>query len=273
MNLLLHGVTGKTDEELPITCADSLQAPSLIKANVVITNPPFGVKGSVTYSAEERPNPKNTDALTIVRSDFWVETANKQLNFLQHIYGLLKPGGRAAVVVPDNVLFEGGAAAAIRRRLLEFLDVHTLLRLPAGLFYAQGVKANVLFFDRPIPSLASNAVSRHLWVYDLRSDNRFSLKTRPIRAEDLAEFVKLYRSGRLSERQHEETKNGAIPRWRAFATKDILSTEQCSLDLLRETEVVASRKSGLVRLDEISQLVADDLTRALAQIALVRAKR
>ena len=160
---------------------------------MVLTNPPFGTKGSVTYAQEHR-GPRNDDTLTIVRSDFWVQTANKQLNFLQHIFALLKPGGRAAVVVPDNVLFETGAATAVRRRLLYLCRVHALLRLPSGLFYAQGVKSNVIFFDKPRIS-GVNCPAERIWVYELRSDKRFSLKTKPLQREDLQEFVTLFRAG------------------------------------------------------------------------------
>ena len=196
MNLLLHGVAGQTGDELPITCADSLKEPPENLVEVVLTNPPFGVKGSVTY-ADRRAGPI-VDELTIVRPDFWVQTANKQLNFLQHVVSLLKPGGRAAVVIPDNVLFEAGPAAAIRRRLIERYDVHTLLRLPTGLFYALGVKANVLFFDnRPASASRQHAV----WVYDLRSENRFSLKTKPLRPDDLVEFVELFWTNDRAKRQ------------------------------------------------------------------------
>ena len=126
MNLLLHGVGTDTDKPLPISCNDSLRSvPEPV--DVVLTNPPFGVRGSVTYSAEE--SKLIGDGLKVIRPDFWVETANKQLNFLQHVCSMLKPGARAAIVVPDNVLFESGAAAVIRGKLLSRFDVHTLLRL------------------------------------------------------------------------------------------------------------------------------------------------
>ena len=124
----------------------------------------------------------------IVRDDFWTTTSNKQLNFVQHVKTLLKINGRAAVVVPDNVLFEGGAGETVRRKLLQECDVHTLLRLPTGIFYAQGVKANVLFFDRkPRPR---RPWTRKLWVYDLRTNKHFTLEAEPApRHEHLEEFV------------------------------------------------------------------------------------
>jgi type I restriction enzyme M protein len=262
MNLLLHGVAGRSDDELPIECADSLRTPPRFKADVVLANPPFGTKGSVTYSGQGRRSQKAVDELTIVRPDFWVETANKQLNFLQHIGSLLRPGGRAGVVVPDNVLFESGAASVIRRRLLETCEVHTLLRLPPGLFYAQGVKANVLFFDR----LSTPAKKKGcLWVYDLRAESRFTLRTRPLRREDLQGFVALYRPGSRNKRT---AKAGLEARWRRFPIDEIVASRDCSFDLSSAIRPAASH-GGLSRLDELSQLLSADLERALANIAEV----
>lgn len=249
MNLLLHGVGGKADDELPIACEDSLKAPPRQQVDVVLTNPPFGIKGSVTYA--QGKSSRAEDSLTIVRPDFWVQTANKQLNFLQHIVALLRPGGRAAVVVPDNVLFETGAAASIRRRLVETCRLHTILRLPPGLFYAAGVKSNVIFFDKPVR--ASDGLAADVWVYDLRSDKRFSLRTKPLHAEDLREFVTLYKS---ADRESGE-------RHRSFATSQILASPDCRLDLSWSPAGGLQRAPGLARLDELSGLVADDLRKAL----------
>ncbi|NTH43962.1 N-6 DNA methylase [Agrobacterium rhizogenes] len=253
MNLLLHGVAGNADDELPIACEDSLKAPPARQVDVVLTNPPFGVKGSVTYAQGKSPRPE--DSLTIVRPDFWVQSANKQLNFLQHIVALLKPGGRAAVVVPDNVLFEGGAAASVRRRLVETCHVHAILRLPPGLFYAAGVKSNVIFFDKPKKSGVGTA--QRLWVYDLRSDKRFSLRTKPLQNEDLREFVTLY-----SDPAREDGE-----RHRSFDVAEVLSNPDCRLDLSWSDPATRLRAPGLARLDELSKLVADDLQRALALIS------
>lgn len=263
MNLLLHGVGGNEDSELPIACSDSLREPPKFQADVVLTNPPFGIKGSVTYTQDRKG--RNEDSLTIVRPDFLVQTANKQLNFLQHIVAQLKPTGRAAVVVPDNVLFEGGVAINIRRRLLESCRLHTLLRLPAGLFYAQGVKANVLFFDRRRPK-ERPLPSEYLWIYELRTTKRYSLKTKPLQREDLDEFVSLYRSDAVRDGTNSElTSDGSSSR--SYRVTDILQTKDCLLDMAWSSESREKRQPGLARLDEFSRLVAEDLQRALSLIA------
>ncbi len=177
MNLLLHGI-GKPDGPSRIEVKDSLTADPGVRYSVVLTNPPFGRKSSVTMvGADGR---ESREELEIVRTDFWTTTSNKQLNFVQHIATILDINGRAAVVLPDNVLFEGGAGETIRRRLLREFDVHTLLRLPTGIFYAQGVKANVLFFDKK-QAMPGRPWTERLWVYDLRTNQHFTLKQNPLR--------------------------------------------------------------------------------------------
>jgi len=146
MNLFLHGIGSDEGSKSPIRVADSLSSSPGEYYDMVLTNPPFGRKSSVTFVNEKGREERETSV--IVRDDFWTSTSNKQLNFVQHVKSLLTINGRAAIVVPDNVLFEGGAGEIIRRKLLQECDVHTLLRLPTGIFYAQGVKANVLYFDR-----------------------------------------------------------------------------------------------------------------------------
>jgi type I restriction enzyme M protein len=217
----------------------------------------------VTY-AQDQKGVRGDDSLTVVRADFWVQTANKQLNFLQHVVSQLKAGGRAAVVVPDNVLYEGGAGATIRRRLLEACNLHTLLRLPAGLFYAQGVKANVLFFDRRLPQEKPKR-SEHLWIYEMRATKRYSLKTKPLQREELDEFVKLYKSGKSrSDAAGKLTAQGSSSR--SYRIQEILATEDCLWDMAGVEDHNEKRQPGLARLDELSRLVADDLQRALALI-------
>ena len=169
MNLYLHGIGG---DESPIEVGDSLIADPNVRFDMVLTNPPFGKKSSVTIANGEGKTDKKS--LIYERSDFWTTTSNKQLNFLQHVRTLLQIPGRAAIVVPDNVLFEGGAGETIRREILKVCDVHTLLRLPTGIFYAQGVKANVLFFDKEEAS--ETPWTEELWIYDLRTNKHFTLK-------------------------------------------------------------------------------------------------
>lgn len=177
MNLLLHGIGGDSGDsvtslnELPVVTKDAL-AGKHGEYDIVLANPPFGKKSSVTIVNEAGEQSK--ESLIINRDDFWASTSNKQLNFLQHIFTILKQHGRAAVVLPDNVLFEGGAGETIRRALLKQADVHTLLRLPTGIFYAQGVKANVLFFDRK--PAQEKPWTEKLWIYDLRTNKHFTLK-------------------------------------------------------------------------------------------------
>ena len=181
MNLLLHGIGGESDERAAGRRRRTRCAGKHGEYDMVLTNPPFGKKSSVTI-VNERRRDSERESLVINRDDFWATTSNKQLNFLQHIFTILKQHGRAAVVVPDNVLFEGGAGETIRRELLKQADVHTLLRLPTGIFYAQGVKANVLFFDRK-PAAGKTPWTEKLWIYDLRTNQHFTLKENPLKRE------------------------------------------------------------------------------------------
>ena len=192
MNLVLHGIGAG-----PGQAVDAAHVPVMVKDalagkhgeyEMVLTNPPFGKKSSVTIVNEAGDEEKQS--LVVHRDDFWASTSNKQLNFLQHVFTILKQHGRAAIVVPDNVLFEGGAGETVRRELLKQADVHTLLRLPTGIFYAQGVKANVLFFDRK--PAAEKPWTEKLWIYDLRTNKHFTLKENPLKRSDLDDFVACY---------------------------------------------------------------------------------
>ncbi len=217
MNLYLHGIGG---EESPIEVGDSLITKPNEHYDLVLTNPPFGKKSSITIvndedKAEREPRSYNRD-------DFWATTSNKQLNFLQHVRNLLKINGRATIVVPDNVLFEGGAGETVRRKLLQDCDVHTLLRLPTGVFYAQGVKANVLFFDRRPAS--ENPWTEKLWIYDLRTNQHFTLKTNPLKLENLRDFIKCYNPDNRHDRKETE-------RFRAFSYEDLMKRDKASLDI------------------------------------------
>ena len=192
MNMILHGM-GRADGPSPIDVKDSLTADPGKRWSVVLANPPFGTKSSVKMIGEDGKLSK--DNLEIVRDDFWVTTSNKQLNFIQHIKTILDINGRAAVVLPDNVLFEGGVGETLRRRLLKEFDVHTMLRLPTGIFYAGGVKANVLFFDKKPANEDGAAWTEKLWVYDFRTNQHFTLKRNPLLRSHLGEFVESYKPG------------------------------------------------------------------------------
>jgi type I restriction enzyme M protein len=227
MNLFLHGIGGTSpDATPPIAVRDALLAEPPEKVDLVLANPPFGRKSSITISGED--GAASREAATVPRPDFWATTANKQLNFVQHIRSMLKINGRAAVVVPDNVLFEGGAGKTVRRRLLEDCDLHTLLRLPTGVFYAQGVKANVIFFERRAAS--SEPATSELWVYDFRTNQHFTLKTKQMKREDLEPFVQAYRPGQpLSAR--EESVN--FKRW---TYEELAERDGFNLDIWAEVK-------------------------------------
>ena len=196
-----------------------------------MANPPFGRKSSLTFTNEN--DEEESEDLVYNRSDFWTTTSNKQLNFVQHIYSILKTTGRAAVVVPDNVLFEDGAGDTVRKNLLEKVNLHTILRLPTGIFYKPGVKANVIFFDNKLPS--NDWQTQELWVYDFRSNTHFTLKQNPMTERDLEDFVACYNADNLAERvptYSEENPNG---RWRRYSLQEIKDNHY-KLDLKWMTE-------------------------------------
>jgi type I restriction enzyme M protein len=209
----------------------------------------------------------STEKDLIERDDFWATTSNKQLNFVQHVKTLLKPHGRCAIVVPDNVLFEGGAGETIRRKLLHECDVHTLLRLPTGLFYAQGVKANVLFFDRK--PAAETPWTKRLWIYDLRTNKHFTLKTNPLRREDLDEFVACYHPDNRHDRKPTWSPESPDGRFRVYDYAELVSRDKASLDIfwLKDESLVDSE--NLPPPDVIAQEIVQDLEAALDQFRLI----
>ncbi len=265
MNMLLHGI-GSQDFE-PIVVSDSLAADPGDRFDLVLTNPPFGKKSSTTIVGEEGKVSKERDS--VERGDFWTTTSNKQLNFVQHVKTLLKQNGRAAVVVPDNVLFEGGAGETIRRKLLHECDVHTLLRLPTGLFYAQGVKANVLFFDKKPAS--ETPWTRKLWIYDLRTNRHFTLKTDPLKREDLDEFVRCYHPANRHERKATWSAETPDGRWRAYDYDELVSRDKASLDIFWLKDDSLSDTDNLPEPGVIAQEIVDDLEAALEQFRLIAA--
>ncbi|MEX2163169.1 MAG: class I SAM-dependent DNA methyltransferase [Sulfuricaulis sp.] len=259
MNMLLHGI-GSQDFE-PIEPKDSLAADPGDRFDIVLTNPPFGKKSSTTIVGEEGKVSKERDI--VERGDFWTTTSNKQLNFVQHVKTLLKQNGRAAVVVPDNVLFEGGAGETIRRKLLHECDVHTLLRLPTGLFYAQGVKANVLFFDKKPAS--ETPWTKKLWIYDLRTNIHFTLKTDPLKREDLDEFVKCYNPENRHQRKATWSDKKPGGRFRAYTYDEIASRDKVSLDIFWLRDETLSDSDNLPNPDVLAQEIVEDLEAALEQ--------
>lgn len=220
MNMYLHNM-GTLDGAVPVELKDALVSSPSTLVKIVATNPPFGKKTAQTVINEEGEESKEKQIYN--RQDFWCVTSNKQLNFVQHIRTLLRTDGRAAVVLPDNVLFEKGAGETIRKKLMETMDLHTILRLPTGIFYAQGVRANVLFFDaRP----ASKTVqTKEVWVYDYRTNVHHTLKTNPMREEDLADFVKCYNPENCHKRQETWSESNPDGRWRKFTYDEIVKRE------------------------------------------------
>jgi type I restriction enzyme M protein len=225
---------------------------------MVLTNPPFGRKSS--YKVITAEGDTEREDMSYLREDFWATTSNKQLNFLQHVRSLLTINGRAAIVVPDNVLFEGGAGETVRRQLLAQCDVHTLLRLPTGIFYAGGVKANVLFFDRKPPS--EMPWTQKLWIYDLRTNQSFTLKTRKLTRLDLADFVSCYHPDDRHDRTEAE-------RFRPFSYEELLARDKASLDILWLRDESLEDTDNLPAPELIAAAIVEDLQAALDQFAAV----
>ena len=266
MNLMLHGIGGEDD--LPIMVDDSLGSDPGDRFDLVLTNPPFGKKSSTTIVSAGGKVSKEKDV--IERDDFWATTSNKQLNFVQHVKTLLKQNGRAAVVVPDNVLFEGGAGETVRRKLLHECDVHTLLRLPTGLFYAQGVKANVIFFDRKPAS--ETPWTKKLWIYDLRTNMHFTLKTAPLKREDLNEFVECYKAGKRGKRKATWSEEGRPDgRWREFEYDELVARDKASLDIFWLRDESLEDSDNLPDPEIIAAEIVEDLKAALVQFREIAA--
>lgn len=260
MNLMLHGI-GNNGDKLPLTVTDSLAADSGDRFEIVLTNPPFGKKSSTTIIGEDGKVTKEKD--TVEREDFWATTSNKQLNFVQHVKTLLKQHGRCGIVVPDNVLFEGGAGETVRRKLLHECDVHTLLRLPTGLFYAQGVKANVLFFDKKPAS--ETPWTKKLWIYDLRTNMHFTLKTSPLKRADLDEFVQCYNPANRQDRNPTWAEDNQDGRWRSYDYDEIINRDKASLDIFWLKDEALEDSDNLPAPGVIAAEIVEDLQAALEQ--------
>ena len=271
MNMFLHNI-GEIDGEAPVKSADSLMADDGTRVDYVLANPPFGKKSSMTITNEQGEAEKQE--MSYNRQDFWETTSNKQLNFLQHIKTMLKVTGEAAVVLPDNVLFEGGAGEEIRRQLMKTTELHTILRLPTGIFYAQGVKANVLFFNNKPAS--KDPWTNEVWFYDYRTNIHHTPKKNPMTRAHLDEFVELYKPDNRAKRQatwSEETPEG---RWRSYSYDEIMARDKTSLDIfwLKDQsltdldnlpdpdvlagEIIENIESGLNSFREIMETMAAD---------------
>jgi type I restriction enzyme M protein len=259
MNMLLHGI-GRPNGPSLIEVGDALAKPPSRFPSMVLANPPFGRKSSITVVGED--GRASRDDIEYNRQDFWVTTKNKQLNFLQHIASMLGIPGRAAVVLPDNVLFEGGAGETIRRRLLKQFDVHTMLRLPTGIFYAGGVKANVLFFDKK-PARPDEPWTSKLWVYDFRTGQRFTLKQNRMTREHLEDFVQCYRPGEPRENRVE------TERFRAFTYDELVARDKANLDITWLKDPSLEDADSLLPPEVIAREIVEDLTAALAEFTAI----
>jgi type I restriction enzyme M protein len=258
MNLYLHNI-GDIYGEIPIELGDSLLIDSGQRYDYVLTNPPFGKKSSITFTNEE--GEQKEEDLTYNRQDFWVTSSNKQLNFVQHINTILKPTGVAAVVVPDNVLFEGGAGEIVRRKLLETTDLHTILRLPTGIFYKPGVKANVIFFDKRPAS--PDIQTKEVWIYDFRTNIHFTLKQHPLTDTDLDDFIKCYNPSNRYQRTETFSEINPEGRWRKFSVKEILDRDKTSLDIFWIKDKSLSDLDNLPSSNELAQDIVENLQSAL----------
>lgn len=243
MNLYLHGIGTNRS---PIVCDDSLEKTPSHMVDVILANPPFGTRPA--------------GSVEINRPDFYVETKNNQLNFLQHIMVMLKANGRAAVVLPDNVLFEGNAGEVIRKKLLSDFNLHTILRLPTGIFYAQGVKANVLFFQKGSPT-------KEIWFYDYRTGIKHTLATNPLQRHHLDDFVKCYNAENLAGRVETfDTETNPNGRWRKFSIDEILKRDKTSLDITWIKLDSDDEDLTLAQLMDIIKTESDTISDAVSQL-------
>jgi type I restriction enzyme M protein len=263
MNLFLHNI-GDINSDNNISPADALIAPSPERYDYVLANPPFGKKSSQTFTNEEGEQEK--EDLTYNRQDFWATTSNKQLNFVQHIRSMLKPTGMAAVVIPDNVLFEGGAGETVRKKLLETTDVHTILRLPTGIFYANGVKANVVFFDNKPSSKVP--WTKEVWFYDYRTNIHHTLKKNPLKLSDLQDFITCYNASNRHKRKETwsadpSTSSGPEGRWRKFTYEEIIVRDKTSLDITWLKDKSLADLDNLPDPDALAEEIVENLESAL----------
>ena len=267
MNLYLHNI-GDIYGTIPVTLGDALLTDSGVRVDYVLTNPPFGKKSSITFTNEE--GEQEDEDLVYNRQDFWTTTSNKQLNFVQHINTILKATGKAAVVVPDNVLFEGGAGEIVRKKLLQTCDLHTILRLPTGIFYKPGVKANVIFYDkRPA---GAEMQTKEVWIYDFRTNIHFTLKKNPMTDSDLDDFVSCYQPENRSNRTETWSEENPEGRWRRFSVEDILARDKTSLDIFWIKDKSLADLDHLPEPDVLADSIIENLQSALESFEELKAQ-
>ena len=259
MNLYLHNIGDIYGTTIPVTLGDALLTDPGYRVDYVLTNPPFGKKSSITMTNEE--GKEEEEDLVYSREDFWVTTSNKQLNFIQHINTILKATGRAAVVLPDNVLFEAGAGEVIRKKLLQTTELHTILRLPTGIFYKSGVKANVLFFDKRPAS--PQMQTKDIWIYDFRTNVHFTLKQHPMTDADLEDFILCYHPENRHERTETWSPENPDGRWRRFSAEEILKRDKTSLDIFWIKDKSLADLDNLPDPDELASDIIENLQNAL----------
>ena len=260
MNMFLHNI-GEIDGDSMISPNDALVADDGKRFDYVLANPPFGKKSAMSFTNDDGEQAR--DDLTYNRQDFWATTSNKQLNFVMHIRNMLKTTGMAAVVVPDNVLFEGGAGETVRKKLLETTDLHTILRLPTGIFYANGVKANVLFFDNHAAS--KDIWTKEVWYYDYRTNVHHTLKKKPLRFEDLTDFVTCYNPlNRHVRNELWNEQSNPEGRWRKFTYKQIIARDKTSLDIFWLKDKSLADLDNLPEPDELALDIIENLEAGLA---------
>ncbi|MBT3304409.1 N-6 DNA methylase [Candidatus Woesearchaeota archaeon] len=260
MNIYLHGLAS---DESPIDAgSDALKENPGPIFDMVLTNPPFGKKSSEKFVTDE--GEAKTKDLNVLRDDFWVTSSNKQINFLQHIRSILKIKGVAAVVLPDNVLFEGGGSETVRKKIMETCDLHTILRLPTGIFYKPGVKANVLFFEKK--GASPDAQTKEIWFYDLRTNMHFTPKENPFKYNDLKEFIECYNPDNRHERKELYSKESPDARWRKYTYEEILKRDKTNLDLFWIKDKSLDDLDNLPEPNIIAQELVDDLESALEEL-------
>lgn len=267
MNLYLHNI-GDIYGDVPITLGDALLTDPGTRVDYVLTNPPFGKKSSITFTNDE--GEQEEDELVYNRQDFWTTSSNKQLNFVQHIHTLLKANGKAAVVVPDNVLFEGGAGETVRKKLLETTDLHTILRLPTGIFYKPGVKANVIFFDKRPAS--ADVQTKEVWIYDLRTNMHFTLKQNPMKDADLEDFIQCYNPENRHARKETWSEDNPDGRWRRYGIDDILARDKTSLDIFWIKDKSLADLDNLPSPDVLAADIIENLQSALESFKELQAQ-